>query len=818
MGYLKLISAALMPVLFSAVFYLLEKKTKFASCRTAVRQAVVGIAFGALAALSTEFGIDVGGATVNVRDAAPLAAGLIFGAPAGIVAGALGGVYRFLAAAWGAGTYTRVACSVAAVLSGLFGAACRTFLFDRKKPFCLYGLFIGITTEILHMLLIFLTNMSDPYTAFRFVKACALPMVIANGVSVMLSLLCVALIGKEKLRRPRDKKRIAQTFQVWLLLCVAIAFCATSLFTYDLETRIAYSNAQSLLTLNLNDVRADALEFASEEELALAVKNRHIGKDGCVIVCDERGVIVSDRDGHEGQNLSDAGIILAEGGVAPMERFTADVYGVRSLCMYDFAEGYYLISVLPVSEATFTRDISVYVSVFMEVLIYAALFIHVYFLIKKLVVENIDKINRSLAQITGGNLDVTVDVRANEEFASLSDDINSTVATLKRYIAEAAARIDKELEFARQIQRSALPSVFPPFPQRTEFEVYATMDPAREVGGDFYDFYLPGKDRFAFLVADVSGKGIPAAMFMMTAKTLIKELAESGRSVEEVFTFANRKLCENNEAGMFVTAWMGILDLQSGKLTYVNAGHNPPLLRRKTGTFDYLRTRPNFVLAGMDGVSYRKEELQLSPGDELFLYTDGVTEATNGANELFGETRLRDALNEGRDGSISERCATVKTGLDRFVDAAPQFDDVTMLAVKLREIRTDDSLTVFPEPDSAESVRKFLDCKSLRYGLTKKAANRMQIVADEIFANICQYGNATEANVSVDGDGESLTMSFSDNGVPYDPTAAPIPDVTLSAEEREIGGLGIHLVRNMAEAVAYEFKDGRNVLTVRMKI
>ena len=247
------------------------------------------------------------------------------------------------------------------------------------------------------------------------------------------------------------------------------------------------------------------------------------------------------------------------------------------------------------------------------------LFIVVYFLIKKLIVDNMVKINRSLAKITSGNLDPVVDVRTNEEFASLSDDINSTVLTLKRYIAEAAARIDKELDFAKAIQHSAIPMVFPPYPAHGEFDIYATMDTAKEVGGDFYDFYFVGESKLGFLIADVSGKGIPAAMFMMTAKTLIKGYAESGKSVDEVFTIANAKLCESNEAGMFVTAWMGILDITTGLLEFANAGHNPPLVKHADGRFEFLKSKSGFILAGMEGMKYRRNELVLSPGDLSFL-------------------------------------------------------------------------------------------------------------------------------------------------------------------------------------------------------
>ena len=256
----------------------------------------------------------------------------------------------------------------------------------------------------------------------------------------------------------------------------------------------------------------------------------------------EDQIVVSDRGAGEVLSLSDIGLQADAMSVPEGVRFSAEVHGTPSYCMYVTGEGYRIVAVLPQSEAVFTRNMSVYILVFMEVLIFAALFLLIYVLIKRLIVDNIRKINRSLAKITGGNLNEVVDVRSNAEFASLSDDINSTVTTLKRYIAEASARIDRELEYAKVIQYAALPQVFPPYPDRTELDIYASMDAAKEVGGDFYDFFLLGEDRLAFLIADVSGKGIPAAMFMMTSKTLIKGLAEAGNTPEEILTIANAEL------------------------------------------------------------------------------------------------------------------------------------------------------------------------------------------------------------------------------------------------------------------------------------
>ena len=413
-----------------------------------------------------------------------------------------------------------------------------------------------------------------------------------------------------------------------------------------------------------------------------ATRNRHIGENGSIIIAGEDWNIVSDRHGNEGKNLDVSGIYIDRATMSEDEYFDAVVYGEKSLCRYIVSEGYYIVAAMPYTEAFFSRDVSVYVTVFMEFVVFGMLFIVVYFLIKKLIVDNMVKINRSLAKITSGNLDTVVDVRTNEEFASLSDDINSTVLTLKRYIAEAAARIDKELEFAKAIQHSAIPMVFPPYPGHREFDIYATMDTAKEVGGDFYDFYFVGENKLGFLIADVSGKGIPAAMFMMTAKTLIKGYAESGKSVDEVFTIANAKLCESNEAGMFVTAWMGILDITTGLLEFANAGHNPPLVRHADGRFEFLKSKSGFILAGMEGMKYRRNELVLSPGDEIYLYTDGVTEATNAENALYGEERLANLLNTMHSLSGEALCRAVKADIDAFAGDAPQSDDITMLYLK----------------------------------------------------------------------------------------------------------------------------------------
>lgn len=794
---------ALFPVVLSALIYLTER-TKVASKMSYIaRQVIIGIMFGGLAILGTEFGIKIDGAIINARDASPICAGLIFGAPAGIIAGIIGGVERWLAVIWGAGEYTQLACSVSTVLAGAFAAALRKYMFDNKKPKWYYCLAIAVITEIVHMLMIFLTNMNDVRTAFSFVRICSLPMIAVNGLAVMLAGALLSLLSvREHKTAHHDLKNISQSFQRFLLVCVTAGFLMTTVFTWALQTELAKNEASELVKLNIEDVREDILDASNKNLLELTKKiasrlnsaekadsallnelgkefdiaeinvidsqgiitastyenfleydmrggsqsaeflvlldgktkeyvqnyqptssdptisrkyagivlndggfvqvaydaerfqkdiddvvvgvtrNRHVGENGCIIIAGEDWNIVSDRHGNEGKNLDVSGVYIDRSTMPEGDLFNAVVYDDDAICSYIVSEGYYIVAVLPRTEAMFSRDISVYITVFMEFVVFGMLFIVVYFLIKKLVVDNMAKINRSLAKITSGNLDTVVDVRTNEEFASLSDDINSTVLTLKRYIAEAAARIDKELEFAKTIQHSAIPTVFPPYPGHSEFDIYAAMDTAKEVGGDFYDFYFVGENKLGFLIADVSGKGIPAAMFMMTAKTIIKGYAESGKSVDEVFTIANEKLCESNEAGMFVTAWFGMLDLLTGRVEFVNAGHNPPLVRHKDSTFDYLKSKPSFVIAGMEGMKYRRNEIFLSPGDEIYLYTDGVTEATDSENRLYGEERLVRFLNTLHGLSGEEICHAVKDDVADFVGDAPQFDDITMLYLK----------------------------------------------------------------------------------------------------------------------------------------
>lgn len=252
-------------------------------------------------------------------------------------------------------------------------------------------------------------------------------------------------------------------------------------------------------------------------------------------------------------------------------------------------------------------------------------------------------------------------------------------------IVRESQRIGTELSIATQIQADMLPSIFPAFPERGEFDIYATMDPAREVGGDFYDFFMVDNRHLAIVMADVSGKGVPAALFMVIGKTLIKDHTLPGADLGEVFRQVNELLCEANKEGLFITAFEGVLDLATGELRFVNAGHEPAFFCPAGGSYAPRKTRPGFVLAGMEGMTFQADSVTLSPGDKLFQYTDGVTEATRSDQELYGMDRLQAVLDRNRDASPRGLLSAVKTDINAFVGEAEQFDDITMLCLEFKQ-------------------------------------------------------------------------------------------------------------------------------------
>ncbi len=416
-------------------------------------------------------------------------------------------------------------------------------------------------------------------------------------------------------------------------------------------------------------------------------------------------------------------------------------------------------------------------------------------------------------------------IKTGDEIEDLYDSLRQMENDINSYINEVTAitaekeRIGAELDVARHIQASMLPCIFPAFPERHEFDVFASMTPAKEVGGDFYDFFLVDDDHLAVVMADVSGKGVPAALFMMISKTLIKSAAQNGLSPKDVLEKVNNQLCENNDAEMFVTVWLGIVEISTGKVKCANAGHEYPAIMRNGGDFELYKDKHGFVLAGMEGAKYREYEINLNVGDRLFVYTDGVPEATDANNTLYGVDRMLCSLNRAKDYPCSQLLKVVHDDVDAFVGDAPQFDDITMLVFEIKSAMTKmKEISVFPSADKVTEITKFLEDTLTEGNIPAKFLSQADIVADEIFSNIALYSGATVAKVGCEISENGFKLRFSDNGTPYDPTKNPDPDTTLSADERKIGGLGIFMVKKMTDEVSYRYVDGWNELTLIKKI
>ena len=316
-----------------------------------------------------------------------------------------------------------------------------------------------------------------------------------------------------------------------------------------------------------------------------------------------------------------------------------------------------------------------------------------YFFVKKKIVNPINKIrdaSKSMVENLENEDSIDVSVKTGNEIEELFDSFKEMYRDVKDYITQLSSvtaekeRIGAELDVAKHIQASILPCIFPAFPERSEIDIYATMEPAKEVGGDFYDFFMVDDRHLAIVMADVSGKGVPAALFMVIGKTLIKDHTTPGADLGKVFTEVNQLLCESNSEELFITAFEGVLDLVTGEFVYVNAGHEMPFICKASGDFEPYKIRAAFVLAGMEGMKYRAGSMTLEPGDKIFQYTDGVTEAININNELYGMDRLGAILNKVKAGTPHDILPAVKKDIDSFVGEADQFDDITMLCLEYK--------------------------------------------------------------------------------------------------------------------------------------
>ena len=651
---------------------------------TPLRIIGVGIFYGICSILSTHYSVDYVDMLLNVRDMGPLAAGLFFHPVSGIIAGLIGGIERYIAGTyWGIGSFTSIACSVSTCLAGFFAAFMSEFIFERKKPSHVYAFFMGAVMEVFHMYVVLITHRADMKMAYYVVQICSYPMIIFTGLGLAVSSIALQILTKEW-RNPfrkqsPEKSYLSERFQFWLFLAMMIIFLINFVLSFLIQSQTAAQKARdTLVNKSENIIKTyrnnqktgngmDTIYYAGSSEGTFDI----IKKNGTIIEGNHKNFSIS----------NDLLQMLLEKKNSSF--FEAVVFNIDSVCKKDdLSDDQFLLTMLPKSEVYAERNESALETTYADILLMTSVYLLISFLVQQIVVNNLDLVNKSLNKITHGDLDEVVNVRTSSEFASLSDDINETVDVLKGYIEAAEKRMEEELEFARTIQDSALPKNFK-FP-RDDFEIFAIMDPAKEVGGDFYDFFFIDQNRLVLVIADVAGKGIPAALFMMRSKTAIRGLAEAGKEPSEILEKANNTLCEGNDAEMFITVWIGIIDLETGLMRCANAGHEYPTLMRKGEDFVLYKDRHTLPLAAMENARAKDYDLQFRPGDRLFVYTDGVPEAINEQNEQYGTGRMLDLLNQEKDRPMEEILPDLRRDITDFVGKADQFDDITMLGFTYR--------------------------------------------------------------------------------------------------------------------------------------
>ena len=383
-----------------------------------------------------------------------------------------------------------------------------------------------------------------------------------------------------------------------------------------------------------------------------------------------------------------------------------------------------------------------------------------------------------------------------------------------RKLNERKDRMARELQIASGIQMSMIPKTFPPFPERHDLDMSATIVPAKEVGGDLYDFYIRDEKLF-FCVGDVSGKGVPASLVMAVTRTMFRTVSAHEDSPQRIVTAMNDSMADMNESNMFVTCFCGVLDLSGGHLRYCNAGHNPPMIL--TDSIRPLPVEPNLPLGIIRGFAFKEQEMPFRYDDAIFLYTDGLTEAENAAHEQFGEKRMEESLH-GRK-SAQDRLDSIKQQVSAFVGDAPQSDDLTMLFIHY--VPSERRLVLKNRIDQISLLPEFVNEAVKASALAPEMADRLNLALEEAVANVISYaypeGTAGEVQVDVALTDRALSFTVTDSGQPFDPTAREEVDTDADLENRSVGGLGIHLIRQIMDEVRYERRGGKNVLILTKK-
>ena len=579
------------------------------------------------------------------------------------------------------------------------------------------------------------------------------------------------------------------------------------------------------------------------DELANEVNRMRVGKTGYGFLLNGRGTILSFPDKNRIMNSTLAEVDpsldaeIAEARTSLIEH-RDPVYGEPSwIVFHEVPSADLIIGIVFLKEEVFQRVYSLEKASIWLGLVGILLLILLIFYFSNAIARPIVKLVQGTKRVALGELEFRIDgISTKDEVGVLANAFNTMVLDLKEYVERLKhttaenERIRSELKIAREIQLSILPRTFPPFPQDHRFLLFADTIPAREMGGDFYDFFLLDDNRLGMVIADVSGKGVPAALFMAVSRTLIKATALRDGSPEACFEKVNDLLSINNESAMFVTAFYGVLNLSTGEMKYANGGHNPPYVIRQ-GNVARLPKSGNLPLGAWQGSRYNGSTIAFEPGDGIFLYTDGVPETMDREHHFFEETRLKKVLEQSDWRSAQKLLGDVIQAVDNFRDENPYSDDITAMALlysgpeefKGAVVDTRVKIEISADAPQISNIHKIIEKLGEQYQWSSRLVNQLQVATDEIVTNIIAYGveGAEPHMICVQfslGDPNCVQIEITDDGKPFDPMNVPAADTKSSVDERKVGGLGIHIVKTLMDSLEYSRFEGKNILILTKQL
>ena len=655
---------------------------------TAGRKILIGLIFGACSAAVSHLGTQYPDMPIlHVRDLGPLCAGLLFSPLSGIIAGFIGGAERLLVGGLlNYVQFTAVAGSLSTFLAGCLVAFLNKWIYKGNRPSVPRAFLLGALMEVFHMYSGFFVNKSTVTWTYSVIRLTAVPMITFTAVGLALCTATVKIISGEKLRflirTSWNQVPISIQIQRWLLTATIVLFLLNFAGSYQFQRQMMIENEASEIASIGQGLKSEYELTHDTEDVIIYIENQYnttcfsflVNLNNGLIRFDQYDIPTEEPVYCDSKSLE---VIREHIDQEPFVESTDESNAIMHVV--SIGEEYAVVTTRNL-ESTFNILESVmYENTLSDILLFAVFYFIMSLLAERLVVKSLKQVQVSLDRITNGCLDEKVNVRSSPEFSSLSDNINETVTTLKGYIDEAEKRMEQDLSLAAEIQESALPKNF--ILPTENMELHALMTPAKQVGGDFYDFFFISPDQLCLVIADVSGKSVPAALFMMRSKTAIKGFARDGQNPAELLGNVNRALCDGNDTHMFVTVWLGILNLNTGLMRCCNAGHEYPAVRRAGGDYELLMDEHGKLLGIFKDISLAEYEVQLNPGDRLFVYTDGVPEATNEKREQYGTNRMTEQLNRLKDSDQKTILEGVLQDIRNYAGTADQFDDITMLGL-----------------------------------------------------------------------------------------------------------------------------------------